>query len=108
MVDRNLEGVPSAKGRGGAQGVIRGIGASFPRKVHRHGGASSRVLGMIGPAFGSGLLSDLCRLQRNRRIPFAIETLGAFKAYANAPIGLVAKAKKQDGKMCRMRGLRTG
>src|SRR5215472_11844608 len=106
MLDRNLEGVPSPKGRGGAESVVCRIGARLSGKMNSHGGACGEVPGMIGPGFRRSVLRNLGWLQRNRGIPFTVEALGPLQADANAPIRLVAKAQKKDGVMGGMRGLR--
>src|SRR5690242_1744766 len=106
MVYRDLEGVLSPERRSRGQGVVGGVRASLTRKMDGYGRASSGVLGMIGPGVRGSFLSDFSWFQGDGRIAFAVKPLRSFQADANTPIGLVAKAKKKNGVMRRMRGLR--
>ncbi len=59
---------------------------------------------MIGPGVGAGFMGNFGGLQRDRRIPRAIEAFRPFQADSQAPVGLVAKRKDENGIVSRLRG----
>ena len=62
------------------------------------------VFGVIGPGVGAGFMGNFGGLQRDRRIPRAIEAFRPFQADAQVPVGLVAKRKDENGIVGRLRG----
>src|SRR6266849_4365034 len=78
MIDGGAEGVLSRRWRRRSQRVVRSVGAS--------------------------LVGDIRRFEGDGRISGAIQTLRAFLADAEAPVGIVTKGKDENGIVGRLRG----
>src|ERR1700687_5917308 len=104
MIDGGTEEVFSRGRRRGSQRVVRSVGTSFAGQVNGHSRAGGGVLGMIGPGIGGGFMGDIGGFERDGGVAGAIQAFGAFLANAEAPVGIVAKGKDENGIVGRLGG----
>jgi len=62
---------------------------------------------MIGPGIGGGFMGDIGGFERDGRVPGTIQAFRPFLADAQAPVGIIAKGKEENGIVGRLRGGRT-
>jgi hypothetical protein len=71
------------------------------------GRAGGGIFGVIRPGIGDGFMGDIEGFERDGRVPWAIQAFRPFLADAQAPVGIVAKSKEENGIVGRLRGGRT-